>query len=155
MAGLRMDLEAFGDVEISRQFVATGAMLRDPRPAFHEIADNLIEAERKQFASEGQYASGGWSPLAPSTRAQKQALGLDNGILDRTGALRRSLSERGAPGQTLRITRDSLTFGSTIAYGLYHQQGAGVPMRKPFELTEADRKMPFRVMQRRIMETVA
>ncbi len=150
-SGMRLDIEVFGDRQISRGFTAVAARLKDARASWHRIVDQLVEAERRQFDSEGGYASGGWTPLAPSTRAAKQALGLDNGILNRTGRLRESLAVRGGRDQTLELHPSWMVFGSTVPYGRFHQAGSGVPQRKPFELTDGDKREMVRTLQKQVL----
>ena len=154
--GIRLDIEVFGDRQISRRFTSAAATLKDARPAWHRIVDLLLDEEAKQFDTEGGHASSGWTPLAPSTVAAKQALGLDPRILHATGRLRESLTERGAPDQTVILAPAFMVFGSTVPYGKYHQTGGGrLPQRKPFELTDRARREAVRIIQREIMGVTA
>lgn len=153
MAGFKVTIDVYGDRQISRGFAAASAALDDARPAFHEMVDLLVDWERRQFDSQGAYASGGWSPLAPSTVAAKAALGYDPRILHRTGRLRESLAVRGGAGQEVQIHPQWMVFRSTVPYGVYHQQGTGnLPVRKPFELREADRRAIMRPLQKLVVD---
>lgn len=154
MAGFTATIEMYGDRQLSRRFTAVSAALDDARPAFHEMVDLLVDWERRQFDSQGSYASGGWTPNAPSTTAAKAALGYDTRILHRTGRLRQSLAVRGGAGQEIQIHPQWMVFRSTVPYGRIHQDGAGgLPVRKPFELRKADRAELMRPLQKLVVES--
>lgn len=146
---VRIDLDVDGDVQLSRQLVGISRRGTDLRPAWHQIADDLMGWERRQFDTEGAFGSGGWAPLSPWTVMQKQMLGQDNGILHRSGALMRSLTTKGASGNVTSVSPHQLVFGTTIPYARYHQSGtARMPMRKPIELPEQARRSAVKTLQR-------
>lgn len=70
------------------------------------------------------------------TRYQAQKIkkyGFDYPLLVRTGALAASLSGPNNAGSISNITKLSLTFGTSIEYGIYHQSDAArgkIPLRK-------------------------
>lgn len=148
MAGLNISLSLDGDVQFNRTLIGISDRADDMRGGFQAAADVIMEAEKRQFATQGAFGSGGWQPLAPATVAMKQALGLDNGILDRTGILRRSLSIKGSSGQVLVIAPHQFVFGTSVEYAGFHQNGRGVPTRKPLELPESTRKDIVKTIQR-------
>lgn len=78
----------------------------DARPAFSDVADKLIEAERRLFNT-----GRGWPPNTASTKARKARQGLDPRPLHATGKGAKALTVRGATGQKLVIARDELRFG--------------------------------------------
>jgi hypothetical protein len=144
-----VEVTVFGDTQLSRSFLSGAGRLRDLRPAFHELHDFLLEENRRQFDSEGAYASGGWQPLAPSTVAQKQALGLDNGILVRHGKLKAAMTEKGDANAHVKITRKSFSMEIDHPAGEFHQAGtARMPARPPFQLREASRTSAMRIFHR-------
>lgn len=68
---------------------------------------------------------------------KEKKTGLKKGypLLKFTGALEKSVTQEGAPGSIARIEKDSLEIGTSIEYGVYHQQDDGpgsgrIPMRK-------------------------
>ena len=78
-------------------------------------------------------------PINPKTgRTQYQdwkfkKYGFDYPLLVRTGALAASLLGPSNPGSISKITNLSLTFGTSIAYGIYHQSDEPrrkIPLRK-------------------------
>lgn len=83
-----------------------------------------------QFETEGAFAGRPWAPLALSTVAQKQRLGLRPEILQATGQLKRAASkprrEATASSLTLTIEDAGPEHGPVLQY---HQEGDGVPKR--------------------------
>lgn len=147
----RFEYTVQGDVLISRSFVRGAGRLRDLRPANHAIHDLLLEEFRRNFDSEGQYASGGWAALAPSTVEQKQRLGLDNGILKRSEAFYRSMTEKGDPNQRVVIGRRKFEMDTKLDYAGFHQTGTSRMPARPQNLNEAARKSVMGIYQRHAM----
>lgn len=129
-ARLRIRLDT-GEV---RDF-ATQALenLRTLRPALEVIAQNLRGFLRKVFNTEGQALLGKtWEPLRKRTvAARRNRTGHyrlqsnerpDRRILHWTQALRRSVTERDAPGHIESITASSLTFGTDVPYAAPNQK---------------------------------
>ena len=83
------------------------AALADNSPALGEVSDDLREMIAEQFATEGRAGGTPWAPLAPST-------------------LRGSLVEAGAPGHVEELDAQSLLFGSSLPYAIFHQTGTGI-----------------------------
>lgn len=152
--GLQLDVEVFGERIMSRHMLSRADRIDDFGPAFRRIADLLRNVARKQFDSEGEYASGGWKPLAEATVERKRKAGLDPRILHATGALRDSLTGRGA-GHIQKVLPQALHWGSSVAYGKFHQSGTSrMPQRRPFNLREPDRRAVMKELQRHIAETL-
>ncbi len=142
----------FGEKQVSRELLRVSDAVQDARPAFRKIADDLVQAGRRQFDTQGGHASGRWAPLKPETVRAKASKGHDPRILRATEALMNSLSRRGGPGQKLQITPGLLVFGSDVDYGRYHQSGTSrMPQRRPLELTAVDRRGVMRRLQRFVM----
>lgn len=151
---MRLDFDVFGDEQISRELLRFSAHAGNAQPAFHKIAEDMREQIAEQFSTEGDRGSGGWAPLKEATIAAKAAAGLDPHILQATHSLMESLTGRGGD-HIEQITDDSLLFGSSIAYGRFHQKGTSrMPARKPVDFTELDRRGFVRTLQRYIMEGV-
>lgn len=157
---LEMRLEFLGDVQFARRLQRIAAKSRDMRPVFHRLADDFYAIERRQFDSQGGYASAGWRPLAASTVAARAAKGQGDHILDATGAMRRSLTTKGAPGARRRVTFDELFVGTAVKsakgfpYPAVHQRGSGhVPRRRPVELREEDKVRWIKEVQHYLFST--
>lgn len=145
---MRVDLDAFGDVQFSREILRVGKNAADMRPAFDEVHDLLRKVELKQFNSQGSAFSGGWKPLAPATRAYKAAHGLDHRILHATGRMRRSFTTKSHKDHVYRASADEMFVGSNVPYARHHQLGAkNLPRRRPFELNEAVRRDVIKLLQ--------
>lgn len=140
---MQIEIGVAGDVQVSRKILRVGERANRAQPAFEAIADKLYDWEGDQFATEGRFASGGWAPLAPSTLAAKTT----NQILVESGALQRSLTQRG--GENLLIVHDDwMAFGTSDPKARFHQRGTDrMPRRRPLELTEFMRRTIVRVLQ--------
>jgi len=149
-----ISIDVFGEAAISRELLRFGARAADVSPALEVIATMFYESEKKQFDTEGAYASGGWKPLAESTvLAKLNNPAWSNMILQRTGAMMEGLTTDTSDSGTKHITTDTLEILSTLDYPVFHQQpngpGSGlIPMRKPVELPENVKVDMVRVLQR-------
>lgn len=141
---MRITIEILGDTVLDRELLRFTERLGDLTPAFEAIADDFLAIEERQFASEG---GGNWRPLAASTLERKARLGLDHRILHATHRLRNSLTQKGNAEAIRRITADEALLGTSVPYAFFHQQGAGVPRRRPVELSEADKRRWVRSIQ--------
>lgn len=148
---MKLEADFFGEDLVASQILGVGERANDLRPAFRKVRDILHRNATRQFDSAGVYGSGGWSPLAASTIRQKQLLGLDNGILQRTYRLRDSLTGDNAD-RIERINRKSMAYGTQVAYARYHQSGTSkMPRRRMVETTKGDRKQITRAIYERLM----
>ena len=95
---------------------------------FEEVAKPLlIEEVEAIFAREG--INPRWRPLAPSTVAEKRRLGLDNGILRRTGRLYRAYTD----GSGARISDTRFSYTVDVPYAHFHEEGTSrIPQRQVF-----------------------
>lgn len=123
----------------------------DPRPALSIVADLLEAHVAEVFASGGTQAGAAWAPLAPSTvlarrrrwgyygtRQSAGGVGPSSPVLVWSGRLRRSFA-RGGVAHIRRITSSSLTWGSGVLYGVFHQSKAPrsvLPRRAPLEFKD-------------------
>lgn len=139
-----LEISLAGDVQLKRKLLRIGDRAVHPQPAFEAMGEALFRMENEQFSSEGRRASGGWAELQPSTIA---ARGSAHPILDSSGALRASLTQRGGDN-IFEATDDYLRFGTADPKAGYHQGGTGrMARRRPLELTEADRRGMVKVLQ--------
>jgi phage gpG-like protein len=150
----RIDISVAGDVQVSRNILRVGDRAGDMSPAFDQIADDIMEIEEEQFDSQGARGGAAWAPLKESTSARKRRLGLDPRILHATLDLRNSLTRRGDANQNLIIEPEYMVFGSDLPYIAPHQTGAPavpLPVRRPINFTEQDRRGLVRTLQNFIM----
>lgn len=154
---MRLVIETLGDTIIEREFMEHRSRAINPMPVFEVLAERFLKIEEMQFESQGMSGSGGWRPLSAAYQAEKMAKGFDPRILHRTLALRRSLTEADAPGHIRRITPEFMEVGTSItndkglSYPAMHQQGRGVPVRKPVDLTLLERRRWVKTVQRYIV----
>lgn len=99
--------------------------LTDFTGLWERFADTLEDLERDTFLTEGH---GDWPPLAASTLRQKTAQGFPTDILVRTHKLETSLTNREI---AMRMTPQSMSWGTDVAYAHYHQDGGSTPGRPP------------------------
>jgi hypothetical protein len=143
---LEFTFEAYGDKLVRRRMLDVSDRGIDARPAFSQIADDLMVFETRRFDTEG---NGTWAPLAPTTVREKAERHLDPRILHATLALRRSLTRRGDPEQTLIIGSSFLVFGSKLKRGVYLQKGTRkMPARKPLGFNELQKRAVVKRLQR-------
>lgn len=129
---------------------AIEARALDIAPLYDALYGAFRKIEARRFSSEGP----GWKELAPSTRTDRERLGAggDHPILNRTGApgggaLRKSLTTKGAKDAVVTPMPDGLFMGTKSKIARYHQDGThgagrnhkvSMPARPLVDLTQAD-----------------
>lgn len=133
--------------------VETADKAIDLEPALQKIVDKVLIRERRLFETRGASSGVYWVPLRATTILRKKGFtakhrsatrrratpaGAERPVpfpdrpLWRFGDLMRSLSERHAPYQTLRVDRDSFELGTTHPAAAYHTTGTSrMPARPP------------------------
>jgi phage gpG-like protein len=146
----RLTLTMHGEAQVDRTLARYADNVQDATDLWGELADRFASANRRQFASEGRYGSGGWPELSPAYAKTKARKYPGKPILEASGDLMESLTSR--PFGVEALLPGSMVVGSGIPYGRYHQQGGGnLPRRRPVELPEGERRTWVRLMQRFIM----
>lgn len=104
----------------------------DYRPIWPVIEDDFYAMEKRQFGTEG-VAGGGkkWEPLKPDYEEGKSVHYPGLPILQRTGEMFGSLTERDHPAAVHVEERKTLTLGTTIEYAIFHQQGTSRMAARP------------------------
>lgn len=144
---MRLVIQAYGEQALSRKLERFSERALDASPAFARIAILFWQSERVQFDTGGAF-SGGWAPLADSTVAGKARRFEDPRVLIATYSLAASLTSAVAPGSVYSVTPYELFVGSDIFYGAFHQRGTvKMPMRKPVELPEVEKRDMVKVLQ--------
>lgn len=147
---MRFTFAVEGEAQVDRTLARFAENVGDATPVWNKLADRFASIETRQFDSEGAYGSGGWPALSPKYAAWKSRHFPGAPILVRSGALRDSLTSR--PFGIEVIRPESMTIGSGIEYGRYHQGGAGNnPQRRPVELPENERRSWVNMIQRFIV----
>lgn len=143
----RLTFTFYGDTQVDRTIDRMLADVADLRPVWEVLAGRFVTMEQRQFATEGQYGSGGWAPLSPRYAAWKAEHYPGKTILRRTDDLYRSLTSR--PLGVEVIEPRYMILGSAVPYGAFHQHGTGrMPRRRPVEFPESERREWVKVLQR-------
>lgn len=137
---MQFQVLVFGEKAVATKFTRTGDYARDAAPAFENIADFLLQTTETTFESQGRRGGGSWKALTAEWFNRKLRKGWDTRILHKFGDLRRSVTRRGATGQILDVTHNSLRFGSSLDYAARQQFGyRGTPKRPFIKVTQLDR----------------
>lgn len=110
----------------------------DLRPAWPLIAEEFYRIEEEQFDSQGARVNQ-WAELSHGYAKWKAINYPGQPILQRTGALKNSLTNQHDANAIYDAQSDSLTLGTSLGYAQYHQAGEGkLPQRPPIELRDDD-----------------
>jgi hypothetical protein len=133
-----------GEVVIDRLLRGIEERAADIRPALPAMVKEFQAIVARAFASEGGSTGAAWPQLKPRTQAERRRLGFPpaHPILQRTGKLRRALSE--GEGAYVSMRPDGLRYqlGEEVGYFVYHQSlrpRTRLPRRAPVNLTADDR----------------
>lgn len=147
---LRLSFTFYGEAQLDRTLARMAEDVSDLRPVWEVLAARFAVMERRQFDSQGWYASAGWAPLSPRYARWKAEHYPGKTILRRTDDLFNSLTRR--PFGVEVIEPKFAIFGSSVEYGHYHQRGGPhLPRRRPVEFPEAERREWVKVLQRYIV----
>lgn len=92
----------------------------DFRPVFEGMAEDFWEEEERIFDSEGP----GWRALSPKYAEWKFKHFPGKRIMERTGALKASLTEGFAEGSVFEVFPHQMVLGTSNPYAIYHQTGS-------------------------------
>ncbi|AIZ01700.1 virion morphogenesis protein [Arthrobacter phage vB_ArtM-ArV1] len=99
-------------------------------PVFEAMAEYQKGIWRKQFDQEGAYTGAGmWSALKPDYGAWKQRHYPGKPILQLTGDLMASMTER--PFGVDEITDEQMVIGTAVPYSAFHQRGTETMPARP------------------------
>lgn len=123
---------------ILRQTGAFRRSLENLEPLWDMFKPIMSQVESELWQTEGH---GDWPPLSPVTVARKG----HSQILVDTGDLRASLVD---PARAAHTTRQQMTWGTSVPYAAFHQEGGRIPGRPPKRQV-----IDIRVEDRRKFET--
>lgn len=145
-----VDVDVIGEDEAAADIRAIAKRSADMRPVFQRIRALLIAGHASNFSSRGAFLGDSWPPLAESTREKKG----DSAVLQRTGALRASLT--GGRGRKSSITRSSVTVGTSDWKAHFHHAGTStIPARKLVGISETTERAAIELMERFIVHGLA
>ena len=156
---MRIEVVAIGERVFSRDLLRFGENAGDLTDAMRDVAVIMRRASEQQFATEGGHTGEKWPELAVSTQRDRIRHGFPpkHPILVRTHRAIDSLTRAADPEHIEEPSADSLRFGSTVPYLVYHQSSRPrhkIPFRPPVGLTETDKREIVSTLQRSIMEGV-
>lgn len=147
---VRFTFAVEGEVQIDRTLARFAENITDATEVWENLAARFARMERRQFDSEGAYGSGGWAALSPAYAAWKARAYPGKPILERTGDLKDSLTQR--PFGVEVIEARAMAVGSGIDYGRFHQAGTStMPRRRPVEFPESERRTWVKLIQKFIV----
>ena len=126
------------DVDTSKADRRFGKILRrsrDFKPVFRWMFQELQEAHRENFKTQGAASGFPWKPLEPQYASWKIENYGANGVLVRSGDLERSLTMNSSRGAVRDIGARTAEFGTKLPYAKFHQSGtSNMAQRKPLFL---------------------
>lgn len=147
-SAVKVEIVCFGDVQISRHLLRFGERAMRAKPLWRGIYEDLLMIEDVQFLTQGVHGSGGWPELSEVTLREKAYRRQEPWILRATETMYRSLTRQGTNYSIRDIENTWMRFGSAVPYGKFHQTGTvNMPVRKPIDLTETERKLIVKKVQ--------
>lgn len=148
------EFRVYGDRQVDRTLDGFARAAADMSPAWERLRVRFLAMERRQFASIGNYGSGGWRALSPAYARWKARHYPGKPILRRTDELYRSLTQ--GPQISILLPR-RMILGSAVPYGRHHQAPTvpgRPPRRRPIELPASERREWIRVIQAHLVDHV-
>jgi len=137
--GIKFDFSVDGEKQIQRFFQIYGKKMDSFKWAFEKMAVDFYETEKKIFDAEGAYEGNPkWKDLSKGYGKTKEQEYPGKKILERTGAMRKSLTMRNDKYARCKITDKNFEIGSELKtpdkkYNLWmlHQRGWKKPEIRP------------------------
>lgn len=125
MAEIRFTYTMYPNVVLfDRVMHSRWGYISDMSDVLSGVADEIYEANKRQFLSEGVEALGSrWAKLSPRYAKAKAKRYPGKTILRRTDLLFHSLTLKADANAIHELTRDSLTIGTRAWYFRFHQTG--------------------------------
>lgn len=147
---------------IQNKMKVVEAEIKDFTSVFHLIADDFRRTEKYKFEAEGAYdGAKKWEALSPKYAERKQKEVGHKKILEYSGKLKKSLTNKGDANHTLIIKPTKMEIGTRVKVKgwnlarLHHHGTRRLPERKIIELTDVMVKRWTDLMFRGIRQTLA
>lgn len=153
-----IEMGLFGEKEARFELIGLAAAPNHLTGAWRRIDKSLSAMFARQFDTEGEYRSGGWEPLKPSTIAAKLRAGVaqPERVLYATGRGRNSLARPTHEDHIFDVDNDGVTIGSSVPYLIYHHSKKEprhrLPRRPLLALTRPDQLRFAKIIQADIAE---
>lgn len=109
-------VEAMNTELVQKKFTRMGSMAVDAHPVLDELADFMMGVVDINFQSQGRRGGGSWKQLTQEWLQRKMREGKDPRIGHYTGALRASLTVRGAEHQRIENNGQWVRLDSMLDY---------------------------------------
>ena len=117
------------------------------KPLYEELSDDFSDIMREQFASEGAYASGGWTKLSSKYSEWKEKNFPGRSILVLSGNMQSSLTFKNDSNAIREIDETTMRLGSKDIKAYWHHFGkGGNPARPIMKLTSNDKTRWVKLM---------
>ena len=144
-------MEIAGEVQMDRGIARFADGVADYRPIWSVIEDDFYAEVKAQFQTEGEEGGDKWPELSPEYAGWKEIHYPGQPMLQRSGDLYRSLTTSTDPNAVVKEERKTLTLGSRVPYGIFHQspdpRGSNLPRRPVIQLTEAFKRTTMHHIQ--------
>jgi phage gpG-like protein len=155
MPGLFVDIEVFGDRQISREILRVGIRSRNLEPVWRSVFRHMDEIHSEQFLTKGERGGTPWLDLKPATIIAKVREGSKTPDWPerRTDALYEAMSSPSSPNREEIYNGEWALFrviGDPGEYGPIQQQGAAsinLPARPLSVFTPIDREEIIKEIQ--------
>lgn len=157
---MKVEVTIEGTEELLRAFGKVQRGIVDLRQlgTWDAVAAVFYKIVYGQFASEGADGkSGSWKKLSPKYEAAKFRKWGQVPILQASGRLWRSLTQKGAKDSVYAAKAMELTIGSSVEYGGYHQSRkprTRLPRRPPLDFTEDHEKQLAKPIQQKLRQLI-
>lgn len=154
MVDFRVNID--GDTAVHNTLVRFMDRVQDASEPLDAMGDVIARLQAREFATQGGATRGGWAALSPAYARQKARTHPGKPILERSGLLKESLTQR--PFGVDEVDRDVAVFGTDIPYARYHMDGTPfMPARPPLigEVGKGPTREFTKILQRWIVEGVA
>lgn len=147
MAGYKLTISAPKASTTADHIEQLGHNAEHAHSAFESIADLLLLNQKERWGK-------GWKKDAASTLQGKRARGQSTRTGEASGALKRSLTEKGAPHQIFEVSDQEARIGTNLYYARWFDKGRGdnQPARKAIRLTKAGRQEIARIVAKHITD---
>ena len=133
-----------GDVRIAKIVSKTRFFLQNPKKAFNQIGDMLVDEYEQNFPTEGARLGKKWKKLTAGSLAQKARLGYGGQpILVRTGKMMSNFKKE--------VKRLSVRVHNPTSYYQYHQLGTpNMPQRKMISAPERVKQEVVEILRKEL-----
>lgn len=144
---MRFEIDPYGTERLRGTLAKLREAGDDPRPAFHEVADYFTAMNRQAMQTQGRSIGVRWPRLSQEYVRYRRP----GPVGVQTGALRRSLTQKGARHSTRRLNRQYVQVATRAPHAhLFANGRGGQPARPLVNIRPRDRKALAGILQRHL-----